>query len=492
MLPRQVRNALYSHVRPTPVSAPRLLAWSEEFAAQFGLRKADGTSLEILAGNRVPDGAHPFAARYGGHQFGNWAGQLGDGRAIGLGELKDRSGQLWEFQLKGSGRTPYSRGADGRAVLRSSLREFVCSEAMQALGVPTTRAISLVTTGDQVVRDMLYDGHPAPEPGAIVCRVAPTFVRFGNFQILEDEPENLKLLADHVIKNHFASLGTPSTEVYLEWFREICRRTAHMIVEWMRVGFVHGVMNTDNMSILGLTIDYGPYGWIDDYDLGWTPNTTDLPGRRYCFGRQAQMALWNCAQLGNALVPLVDERAEELQTGIDEFIRVHDEEYLGMRAQKLGLNTLRDEEGQRLLGRLEELLQSEETDMTLFYRGLAENLRSGAAFPGEIFYGAPPAAHLAKLNEWLKDYRARAATDAVSGVDRATAMDLVNPMYVPRNYLLQEAIDLATAGDTSRLEELMDVLKNPYYVQPGRAAFAAKRPDWARDKVGCSTLSCSS
>lgn len=492
--PRLVEDALYSFVQPTAVRSPELLGWSQDLAAQFDLRKPErtGPAAEILAGNRVPEGAKPFAARYGGHQFGRWAGQLGDGRAIGLGELPDKSGRLWEFQLKGSGLTPYSRSADGRAVLRSSLREFVCSEAMHFLGVPTTRALSLVLTGEQVIRDMLYDGNPAPEPGAVVCRVAPTFVRFGNFQILHDEPANLKLLADHVIENHFPELGKPSPEVYTEWFREICRRTAHMVVEWMRVGFVHGVMNTDNMSILGLTIDYGPYGWIDDYDLSWTPNTTDLPGRRYCFGRQSEIAMWNCAQLGNALVPLMGERPEELQTGMDEFVRVHDEEFLVMRGAKLGIGTLNDDAGKLLLTQMEEWMQAEEIDMTLFYRGLGEHWRSGQPFLDNVFYGRPSAAHLAKVEEWLKNYRARAEADGVAGPARAERMEKVNPIYVPRNYLLQEAIDAATVGDASKLQELMSVLRNPYRVQPAREAFAAKRPDWARNKVGCSTLSCSS
>src|SRR5258706_5931713 len=210
----------------------------------------------------------PYAARYGGHQFGHWAGQLGDGRAITLAEVVNAQGQRFDLQLKGAGLTPYSRTADGRAVLRSSVREFMCSEAMHHLGVPTTRALSLTATGAAVIRDMFYDGNPEPEPGAIVCRVAPSFVRFGNVEILaaNDELAVLKRLADYVILNHYPELGAPSREVYGRWFQEICRRTALMIVDWMRVGFVHGVMNTDNMSILGLTIDYGPYGWLEGYD----------------------------------------------------------------------------------------------------------------------------------------------------------------------------------------------------------------------------------
>ena len=284
-VPRQVRNACYTRVDPTPVRAPRLLGWSEPLGETLGIVRppATGPEADVLGGSHVLPGMQPYAARYGGHQFGSWAGQLGDGRAITLGELIGADGNRHELQLKGAGRTPYSRTADGRAVLRSSVREFMCSEAMHFLGVPTTRALSLVGTGESVVRDMFYDGNPEPEPGAIVCRVAPSFVRFGNFEILAANGEItiLKQLADYVIRLHYPELGAPSPETYAAWFEEICRRTGRLMADWMRVGFVHGVMNTDNMSILGLTIDYGPYGWLENYDPEWTPNTTDAQGRRY-------------------------------------------------------------------------------------------------------------------------------------------------------------------------------------------------------------------
>src|SRR3954466_9044680 len=244
-VPRQVHGASYTPVAPTPVAAPRLLAWSDDLAERLVLGRPDAAMVEVLAGNRVLPGMQPYAARYGGHQFGHWAGQLGDGRAITLGELTPH-GERWELQLKGAGPTPYSRTADGRAVLRSSVREFLCSEAMYFLGVPTTRALSLVATGDIVVRDMFYNGDPQPEQGAVVCRVAPSFVRFGNFEIhaSRGENESLQSLADYIISQHFSHLGSPSPAVYAQWFEEICRRTAVMIAHWMRVGFVHGVMNT--------------------------------------------------------------------------------------------------------------------------------------------------------------------------------------------------------------------------------------------------------
>jgi len=300
----------------------------------------------------------------GGHQFGNWAGQLGDGRAINLGEVLNQKGEHWTLQLKGAGPTPYSRTADGLAVLRSSVREFLCSEAMYHLGVPTTRALSLVLTGEQVLRDMFYDGNPQREPGAVVCRVAPSFLRFGNYQIFASrgEIEPLQKLVDYTIRTDFPELGEPSREVYLRWFEEVCRRTADMIIHWMRVGFVHGVMNTDNMSILGLTIDYGPYGWLEDYDPNWTPNTTDAAGR--------QIALWNLVQLANAIFPLIED-AEPLQQSLDEYADGFEQGFQQMMADKLGFSTLQRETDLPLIEELQQVLQLVETDMTIFFRQLA-------------------------------------------------------------------------------------------------------------------------
>ena len=284
-VPHQAPGAAFSRVQPTATAAPQVIAVSNEVAELLGLTDSQVASDEfrdMVTGNRVLPGMDSFAMRYGGHQFGNWAGQLGDGRAINLGELRTPNGDRQTLQLKGAGRTPYSRSADGLAVLRSSIREFLCSEAMFHLGIPTTRALSLSLTGDQVMRDMLYDGNPALEPGAIVCRVAPNFIRFGSFELPASlgELDELRALADFTIREYFGDLwpedGTPTPETYAAFFREVVRRTAEMIVHWHRVGFVHGVLNTDNLSILGLTIDYGPYGWLDDFDPGWTPNTTCL------------------------------------------------------------------------------------------------------------------------------------------------------------------------------------------------------------------------
>jgi uncharacterized protein YdiU (UPF0061 family) len=495
---RQVSAASYSRVNPTPVAAPRLLAWSDDCASLLGVARPltnTGTAVEILAGNRVLPTMKPYSARYGGHQFGVWAGQLGDGRAITLGELTPRPGERWELQLKGAGRTPYSRTADGRAVLRSSVREFLCSEAMHFLGVPTTRALSLVATGDMVVRDMFYDGNAQPEPGAVVCRVAPSFVRFGNFEIhaSRDERDSLQRLADHVIATHFPGLGAPSPGTYGRWFEEICRRTAVMLAHWMRVGFVHGVMNTDNMSILGLTIDYGPYGWLEGYDPAWTPNTTDLPGRRYAYGRQPDIAAWNLARLAGALNPLIEDVAV-LEHGLEVYADTFTSSWRAMLADKLGLTSLDHDGDEELVRDLFGVLQQTETDMTLFFRGLpaacADNIE--ALRPAFYLDGAPDEAHRARLSSWLVRYAGRLEHEQLPAAERAARMSRANPKYVLRNYLAQQAIDAATEGDVSGIERLLRVLEAPYDEQPGHEDLAKRRPEWARNKAGCSALSCSS
>ncbi len=488
---RQVLNASYTLVTPTPVRSPRLLAWSDVLGGQLGLARPSGLAIDVLAGNRVLSGMEPYAARYGGHQFGQWAGQLGDGRAITLGELIARDGSRQELQLKGAGLTPYSRTADGRAVLRSSLREYLCSEAMHFLGVPTTRALSLVGTGELVIRDMFYDGNPEPEPGAVVCRVAPSFVRFGNFQIhtAKEEPEILKQLADYVLRRHFPELGS-----HREWYHEVCRRTAALMSDWMRLGFVHGVMNTDNMSILGLTIDYGPYGWLEGYDPMWTPNTTDAEGRRYCYGNQPQIALWNLARLAEALLPIMAK--EELEEGLEIYGKTYQESFRKALAQKLGLDSLKSVDDDLLTGMFQ-VLNAAETDFTLFFRGLAlveestDDLRLIAPLR-RAFYAEPDAAHIDRVAAWLRLYLARVRHEGVPSAVRAQRMTSANPKYVPRNYLAQQAIDALTEGDASMLERLMKVLERPYDEQPENDDLAERRPEWARHKAGCSALSCSS
>lgn len=501
---RQVYGACYSRVQPTAVQAPRLVAASIEAAALLDLTDIDLHSdqfLRIFSGNALLAGMDPHAACYGGHQFGNWAGQLGDGRAINLGEVVNQRGEHWMLQLKGAGPTPYSRSADGLAVLRSSLREFLCSEAMHHLGVPTTRALSLILTGESVMRDMFYDGHPQLEPGAVVCRLAPSFLRFGNFEILaaRGEIDTLRTLVDFAIRHHFHHLGAPSPEVIALWFAEICRSTAELMVDWMRVGFVHGVMNTDNMSILGLTIDYGPYGWLEDYDPTWTPNTTDAMGRRYCYGRQPQIAHWNLAQLANALVPLIGSPLP-LEEGLRTYSDHFEQCWQAMMAGKLGLDSFVAATDQPLVESMLRLLPEVETDMTIFFRQLAlvpieaqqEQERLTPLL--DAFYQPDQLteAYRHKLADWLARYVKRLHQDPQTAPQRVYRMQRSNPKYVLRNSLAQMAIDKVLEGDYGLVNELLAVLRQPYDHQPGKEQFAQKRPEWARHRPGCSMLSCSS
>lgn len=503
--PRQVTAACYSRVMSANVAKPQLVAFSKEVAQLLGLddetcQSADFT--QVFVGNRLLPGMDSYATCYGGHQFGNWAGQLGDGRAINLGEVVNRSGEHWALQLKGSGATPYSRTADGLAVLRSSVREFLCSEAMHHLGVPTTRALSLILTGEQVVRDMFYNGNPQFEPGAVVCRVAPSFTRFGSLQIFaaRGETELLKKLLDYTIRTDFPELGEPSVAVYLAWFEQVCRSTAKLIVEWQRVGFVHGVMNTDNMSILGLTIDYGPYGWLENYDPNWTPNTTDAADRRYRFGNQPQIAFWNLGQLANAIYPLI-EQVEPLQQAINTYKDTFEQGWQKMVAAKLGLDAFDPSIDEGLNTELLILLQLVETDMTIFYRKLAQLVMDAGQDNDAIMAPLIDAYYLpeqltedykARLGDWLRLYIKRIQDSGIDNAVRQKNMNAANPKYVLRNYLAQLAIDKAEQGDFSMVNELLELLRHPYDEQPGKEDFALKRPDWARRRAGCSMLSCSS
>ncbi|MCF8093684.1 MAG: YdiU family protein [Desulfotignum sp.] len=505
---RQVMNACFSRVAPTQVSAPQLVAVSPDAAALLDLDEKAWQSdlfVQVFTGNHLLAGMDPFAMCYGGHQFGNWAGQLGDGRAINLGEVVNRQGRRWVLQLKGAGPTPYSRSADGLAVLRSSIREFLCSEAMFFLGIPTTRALSLTLTGETVERDMFYDGHPKEEPGAVVCRLSPSFIRFGNFQIHGARQENtvLQQLIDYTIRTDFPHLGAPGQDTYIRWFQEVCQTTCSLVLDWMRVGFVHGVMNTDNMSILGLTIDYGPYGWLEDYDPVWTPNTTDAHGRRYCFQNQGQIALWNLARLANAVYPVITD-AKPLKAALEDFSRAFQQGWQTMMVQKLGLNRFQPDTDDSLIKNLLALLQARETDYTLFFRGLArvrfsKTLSENDILPvpgpiKEALY-QPDQIHQEyekQLSDWLRQYHSRIIQDKVPRNMQKKQMNRQNPLYVLRNYLAQMAIDKAENNDFSMVHELLEVMKTPYEFQPGKEKFAQKRPEWARNRPGCSMLSCSS
>ena len=454
---------------------------------ELGFSDEDIQSKEFLlyvTGNANIENSKPFAMCYAGHQFGNWAGQLGDGRAINLGEIKN-----WALQLKGAGPTPYSRTADGLAVLRSSIREYLCSEAMHHLGIPSTRSLSLSLTGDQVLRDVLYNGNPAYEKGAIVSRVAKTFLRFGNFELFaaRNDLKNLKTLTDYTIKNHFPRLGNPCKEVYLKFFQEVTNKTLEMIIHWQRVGFVHGVMNTDNMSILGLTIDYGPYGWLEGFDLGWTPNTTDKQHKRYRYGNQPNIGLWNLYQLANALYPLIDEAAP-LEKILEGYKSCFAQKSLEMMRAKLGL-FLAEKTDINLIQSLEDNLQVIEIDMTIFFRLLSsfkkEQPEKGIELIQDAFY-TPDKLVGEILNDWkhwFVSYAKRLEKENISYEEREQRMKTTNPKYVLRNYMAQLAIDKADKGDISLVKEIYELLKKPYSEQPEFEHWFAKRPEWARHKV---------
>ncbi len=499
--PRQVKESCFSFVTPLVPSNPKLLHVSTEMADALGFDSHSLTSDEFLktfTGATVIEGAQPYAMCYGGHQFGHWAGQLGDGRAINLGEIMHND-QRWALQLKGAGPTPYSRTADGLAVLRSSVREHLCSEAMYHLGVPTTRSLSLSLTGDQVWRDMMYDGNAAYEPGAIVCRVAPSFIRFGNFQILASRGDmaNLQKLSDYAIKHFFPQIHSKGKTKYIEFFNSVLDRTLDMVVEWQRVGFVHGVMNTDNMSILGLTIDYGPYGWLEGYDPNWTPNTTDKQHKRYRYGHQPQIALWNLYQLANVINMLVDD-PKPLEAALERYKVNYSTKMDAMWLSKLGLEQMIDGD-RKLITQLGDMLVLTETDMTIFFR-LLSKIRVGQPAStaleslNDAFYTIEDVGGLIKQQwiDWLELYILRLGKETRDHQSRIMAMDSVNPKYVLRNYMAQLAIDAAEQGDYAVIDELYKLLKQPYAEQSEKEKWFAKRPEWARHKVGCSMLSCSS
>ena len=501
--PRQVHEAHFSYAMPRQPSQPKLLHVSKEMLSNIGLNEEESRSeafLNMVTGKEILNGTKPYAMCYGGHQFGHWAGQLGDGRAINLFEIV-HDNQRWALQLKGAGATPYSRTADGLAVLRSSIREHLCSEAMHALGIPTTRSLSLALTGDDVLRDMLYNGNPAYEKGAVICRVAPSFIRFGNFQIFSarKDVDNLRKLTDYTIRHFFPNIEVGTKDGYLKFFETVATRTLEMIIHWQRVGFVHGVMNTDNMSILGLTIDFGPYGWLEGYDKGWTPNTTDRQQKRYRFGQQISIGLWNLFQLANALYPLIED-VTSLEAILDNYKAAYAELYPSMMREKLGLASSLESDTQLIL-MLENNLEMVETDMTIFFRNLSQVRKNMVVTNDtllniirEAFYdeSALNDKHLTYWRDWFDLYLARLQKENTTDEERQAAMNKVNPKYVLRNYMAQMAIDKADNGDYSLIEELHEILKKPYDDQPENNKWFAKRPEWARHKVGCSMLSCSS
>lgn len=473
-------ESYYARVNPTALPAPELVALNPDAAALIDLDPDDAALTEVLAGNRLLPGMDPVAAVYAGHQFGAYVPRLGDGRALLLGQIVGAHGALWELQLKGAGPTPYSRHADGRAVLRSTVREYLASEAMHALGIPTTRALSIVVSPLEVYRETI-------EHAAVLGRMAPSHVRFGSFEYFyyRGEHEALKPLADHVIDTHFAELAGRADR-YAAWLGEVVTRTARLMAQWQAVGFVHGVMNTDNFSVLGLTLDYGPYGFMDDFQAGQVFNHTDERGR-YAWNRQPQVGQWNVSRLLQACLPLlhaVPEQALEIANDLlDRYPAAYAEAMLARWGAKLGLREVSDGDRDLINGWLS-LLHSARADFTRCFRGLSALRRDGDEAPPIRDEIADPAA----FDAWLQQYRARLRRDAEDDAARAARIDSVNPLYVLRNHLAQHAIERAEAGDYSEIETLRRLLSRPFTAQPGREHYAEAPPEALRQLP----LSCSS
>src|SRR5512139_1367017 len=471
-------EAYYSRVCPSPVPDPYLVCYSPEALALIDLDAGEMTRPELvdtLAGNRLLPGMDALAALYAGHQFGHYVPQLGDGRAILLGEVKNAAGEGWEVQLKGAGRTPYSRGGDGRAVLRSSIREFLCSEAMHALGIPTTRALAIVGSDRPVYRE-------DEETAALVTRLAPSFVRFGSFEVFyyRNQVESIRHLADYVIARYYPELAGLS-DPYAEFLRQVALRTAELMAQWQAVGFSHGVMNTDNMSILGLTLDYGPFGFLDAFDPGYVCNHSDTGGR-YAFDQQPDVAAWNITKLAQALVPLMS--VETASQAIGDYPQTFGRAYLERMAAKFGLAP--GGETVPLVMDALQLLAQSRVDYTIFLRRLCD------------FDSRPDAANtplrdlfldLAGFDAWAARYAAALCQLGSNDAERSDAMRRVNPKYILRNHLAEIAIRRATdERDYIEVNRLHALLARPFDEQPEYESYAAEPPDWARQiEVSCSS-----
>jgi uncharacterized protein YdiU (UPF0061 family) len=472
-------EAFYAKLNPTPFSSPPYLVHANRAAAELiDLDPEQFTRPEfagVFGGSLLVPGMEPLAMLYSGHQFGVYVPQLGDGRAILLGEVKNERGERWDLQLKGGGLTPFSRDGDGRAVLRSTIREYLCCEAMHGLGIPTTRGLCIVGSDHQVYREQV-------ETGATLVRMAPSHVRFGTFEIFyyRKQYENLKVLADYVIANHYPHL-VDATDKYTCFFAEVTERTAKLIAQWQAVGWAHGVTNTDNMSILGITMDYGPFGFMDDYDPGFICNHSDHNGR-YAFNQQPFIGLWNLSCLAQALLPLVAK--EELKATLDRYTPIHQEYYLELMRLKLGLEEARPED-ESLVNDLLVFMAQTQADYTNTYRALGDF----RAAPGEqnehvrdyfVDRGA--------FDGWAARYRARLREQTSTDTERRARMHQVNPKYVLRNYLAQSAIEKAQQKDFSEIDRLLTLLQSPYSDQPGMDAYAAPPPNWGKHlAVSCSS-----
>lgn len=462
-------EACYARVAPSSVSKPRLLRINAVLARQLGLDPdalVTESGVEVLAGNRLPAGAEPLALAYAGHQFGNWVPQLGDGRAVLLGELTDERGVRRDLQLKGSGRTPFSRGGDGRAALGPVIREYLVSEGMAGLGIPTTRALAMVTTGDPVMRQRV-------EPGGVLARVAASHVRIGSFEYLFGQRDfaALRTLADYVIERHYPELAQ-SEQPYRDLLEAVAVRTADLVAEWMRVGFIHGVMNTDNMSIAGETLDYGPCAFMDTYHPNTVFSSIDMNGR-YAYGRQPTMAHWNLACLAETLLPLIDEDPDTAVPIAVEALEAYESRftasYRAVFRRKLGLRGERDGDDDLALELLKQMAE-QRADFTLTFRRLSELTRMPGERDGavrELF--EDPAA----FDAWVIGWRERLAAEDSDDTARRELMRAVNPAYIPRNHRVEQAIEaVVERGDLAPVDALLTVLASPYDDHPELAHLA--------------------
>ncbi len=475
-------ETFYSRVAPQALSGSHLISVSDSAAKLVDLSSSAFVHPELLAfvsGQQSSTDA--FAMVYAGHQFGHFVRQLGDGRAIMLGEVTNRNGERWELQLKGAGLTPYSRDGDGRAVLRSSIREYLCSEAMHGLGIPTTRALCITGSNEEVYREQI-------ETGAMVVRMAPSHVRFGSFEYFYHRGEfaPLQQLADYLIEFHYPQLRDESNP-YLALYREVVTRTARLVAQWQLVGFAHGVLNTDNMSMLGLTLDYGPFGFLDDYDPGYICNHSDHYGR-YAFNKQPDIGLWNLSCLGQAMLPLLaedgEQAAEMARAQFDHYQTLLNETYSSGLNDKLGLKEHRDgdlELGHRFL----DILASERRDFTLSFRNLS---RLTTDKPSREQALRDDYLDRERFDQWATDYQQRLQSEKSRDDARRARMNAVNPKFVLRNYLAQQAIDKAQQGDYREIDKLMVVLSEPYAEHEGFEQYAEAPPDWGKKlSVSCSS-----
>jgi uncharacterized protein YdiU (UPF0061 family) len=476
-----------TQLRPTPLKDPSWVVTSPELANLLGLDLdfiKDHNSLEILSGNDVPPQLSPFASVYSGHQFGVWAGQLGDGRAITLGHIRHQD-QSWEIQLKGAGPTPYSRMGDGRAVLRSSIREFLCSEAMHGLGIPSTRALAVTSSPSPVLRETL-------ETAAVVTRVAPSFIRFGHFEHFASNglDEQLRTLSDYVITQHYPHLLQES-QPYLNLFKEVLLRSAKLVAHWQAVGFCHGVLNTDNMSILGLTLDYGPFGFMDQFSMNHICNHSDSQGR-YSFANQPSIFYWNLVRLAQAMLPIIAEdesdtakeaAIEQIKPILSDFATLYLTEYRQLMSSKLGFQGQVSEPINQLIQELIQLLDANHIDYTYFFRNLSNSvLEPNSPLLRDLFLD------IQGYDQWLESYLTHLQTTTLSPSAIAKNMNCVNPKYILRQHLAQNAIAQSQAGDHSLTQALQQCLANPFDEQKQFEDFAQLPPDWAKTlEVSCSS-----